>query len=96
LQTHTAIDNFVAAMLYFPDVQAKAQAEIDRVVGPERLPSFDDRAQLPYIQAMVLETLRWRTITPVALPHMPIADEVFNGWYIPSGSIVMANAWYVS
>jgi cytochrome P450 len=83
-------------MLYFPDVQAKAQAEIDRVVGTERLPSFDDRAELPYIQAIVLEVLRWRLITPLALPHVPVADEVFNGYWIPSGTIVMANAWYAS
>jgi cytochrome P450 len=93
MQTHGTIDNFIIAMMYFPEVQAKAQAEIDRVVGMERLPSFDDRAHLPYIQAMVLETLRWRTITPLALPHTPVADEVFNGFYIAAGTTIFANAW---
>ncbi len=45
-----------------PEVQAKAQAEIDAVVGSNRLPNFDDRPRLPYIDAMVKEVLRWNTV----------------------------------
>jgi cytochrome P450 len=51
-------------MMLFPEVQARAQAEIDSVVGPERLPTLDDRDQLPYVCAMVKEVLRWAPPAP--------------------------------
>ena len=49
---------FLTAMVY-PKVQAKAQAEIDRVVGRDRLPTLEDRKDLPYIDCIVWECLRW-------------------------------------
>ena len=52
-------------MELFPDVQAKAQAELDTVVGNERLPSFNDRDSLPYINAVCKEVLRWHSVTPL-------------------------------
>jgi hypothetical protein len=52
-------------MVLNPEVLAKAQAEIDAVVGRERPPSFKDMADLPYIRAMVKETLRWRPVVPL-------------------------------
>jgi cytochrome P450 len=52
-------------MALYPDVQQKAQAEIDAVVGPNRLPAHDDRESLPYINAMVKETMRWQLVTPL-------------------------------
>lgn len=45
-------------MLHFPGVKIKAQAELDRVVGFDRMPEFDDQDNLPYIKAVVYETLR--------------------------------------
>lgn len=50
--------------MLFPSVQEKAQAEIDRVVGPDRLPTFDDQLDMPYLRAVVLETLRWSPSVP--------------------------------
>jgi cytochrome P450 len=47
-----------------PEVQKRAQKELDDVVGPERVPSFDDIDRLPYIQAIVLEVTRWHTVLP--------------------------------
>jgi cytochrome P450 len=52
-------------MAMHPDIQRKAQAEIDAVVGQDRLPDFSDRAKLPYVNAIVKETLRWHTISPL-------------------------------
>lgn len=63
-QTVSALYTFFLAMTLFPDVQKTAQAELDRVVG-DRLPSFGDRAHLPYIDALVKETLRWNPVTPL-------------------------------
>ena len=53
------------AMALYPEVQKKAQAEIDEVVGPHRLPDFEDRPSLPYINAIVKESMRWQLISPL-------------------------------
>ena len=52
-------------MLLYPEVQAKAQAEIDSVIGSGRLPDFDDRATLPYVDAILHELLRWNPVVPL-------------------------------
>lgn len=52
-------------MMCSPDAQTKAQAEIDRVIGSERLPSLSDREQLPYVRALTWEVLRWQPIVPL-------------------------------
>jgi cytochrome P450 len=67
-------------MLHAPHVLRKAQAEIESVVGPDRMPDFDDKERLPYIRAIVNETLRWRpggSLTGV--PHLSTADNEYNG-----------------
>jgi cytochrome P450 len=56
---------FLLVMVLYPDVQTRAQAEIDSVVGRDRLPTFEDRASLPYVDAVVREVLRWRPIGPL-------------------------------
>merc|ERR1711969_30456 len=60
---------FTMAMIVFPNVQREAQEELDRVVGQNRLPNFEDRENLPYINAIVKETLRWWPVTPMGFPH---------------------------
>ena len=52
-------------MALYPEVQKKAQAEIDAVVGPNRLPDFQDRPSLPYINAIVKESARWNLVAPL-------------------------------
>lgn len=63
-QTVSAIYSFFLAMTLYPDVQKKARAEIDAVIGPGRLPSFADRTSLPYIEAITKEVLRWNVVLP--------------------------------
>lgn len=58
-QTVSAVLSFFLAATVYPEVLKKAQAEIDRVVGPDRLPNFADRGSLPYIDWIVWECLRW-------------------------------------
>ena len=57
--------SFFLAMALYPEVQKKAQAEIDTVVGPHRLPDFEDRPSLPYINAIVKESMRWHLVAPL-------------------------------
>ncbi|PBK60896.1 cytochrome P450 [Armillaria solidipes] len=88
-----AISAFFKAMLLFPDVQAKAQGEIDLVIGNDRLPRSDDRERLPYINALVLEVSRWHTVAPLGVPHSVSEDDVQSGFFIPKGTLVVANIW---
>ena len=64
-------------MVLHPDVQAKAQADIDRVVGKDRLPSFDDRPMLPYLDAILRETLRWHPVTPLGLLYLATIPSLY-------------------
>ena len=72
-----------------PDVQAKAQAELDGLLGMTRLPELDDRDSLPYCQAVLLETLRWRPALPLGVPHSLMVDDVYNGYHLPAGSLII-------
>jgi len=82
------------AMVLYPKVQKRAQAELDRV-AKGRLPTLQDQQDLPYIQAMVTETLRWNGVAPLGLPHMSTKDDVYNGYFIPAGTTVAGNTWAI-
>ncbi|EUC44767.1 hypothetical protein COCMIDRAFT_97390 [Bipolaris oryzae ATCC 44560] len=92
--TVSAIMDFFLAMAVFPDVQKKAQEELDRVIGSDRLPTTSDKASLPYIEAMIKETHRWHPVVPMALPHCPLEEDSINGYRIPKGALVMTNLWW--
>lgn len=72
-------------MVNFVDIQRKAQDEIDRVVGPQRLPTFEDRPYLPYCEAVFRETLRWIPVLPLAIMHMTSEDDIYERYSIPKG-----------
>lgn len=57
--------NFCYAMTLYPEVEKRAQEELDRVVGRDRLPSFEDRPNMPYIANITKESLRWKTVAPM-------------------------------
>ena len=83
IQSALSIAFFCVAL--HPAAQKRAQDEIDRVVGTERLPTFEDRASLPYVEALWRETLRWRPALPVGNAHATIADDEYNGYFFPKG-----------
>ena len=82
-------------MSLYPDVQQKARAQLDAVVGPNRLPEIRDRESLPYVDAILKETMRWHVIVPLSVPHYTSEDDEYNGYIIPKGTTVMPNIWYV-
>ncbi|KAK6529943.1 hypothetical protein TWF281_009093 [Arthrobotrys megalospora] len=85
---------FTLAMILFPEVQRKAQEEIDRVVGTDRLPGFEDREQLPYVDALIKEAIRWWPIAPLGFPHTADEDIEYEGLFIPKGSFFLPAVWW--
>ncbi|KAK7997393.1 hypothetical protein PG989_005433 [Apiospora arundinis] len=71
----------------------KAQGLLDRVVGRGRLPTYEDRPRLLYMDAIVEELLRWRPIAAAGIPHFTKAEDSYAGYRIPAGSVVVANYW---
>ena len=64
MEAVSSMYSFFLVLALFPKVQKRAQAELDAVVGRDRLPTFDDRPRLPYIEALCKELLRWQMVTP--------------------------------
>ncbi|KAK7687641.1 hypothetical protein QCA50_008856 [Cerrena zonata] len=91
--TTAAAQSFFIAMSLYPDVQRKAQQELDRIVGPDRLPDFDDYDNLIYIQAVALECMRWMPVAPIGMAHSVIRDDEYKGLFIPKGTMIIANQW---
>lgn len=92
-QTLSTVQWFFFAMAAHPEVQRKAQAELDAIVGPGRLPEFEDCESLPYVNAVIKECLRWRSVVPLNVPHKSLEDDEYRGFFIPKGSLVVANIW---
>ncbi|RBR18975.1 hypothetical protein FVER53590_10070 [Fusarium verticillioides] len=92
--TVSAICGFVLAMLLFPEVQRKAQQEIDSVVGTERLPQFEDRDNLPYVDALTKESLRWIPVAPMGAVHTADEDIHYKDFVIPKGASLLPATWW--
>lgn len=92
--TAITLTAFTLAMILFPDVQKRAQEEIDRVVGTNRLPTFADRENLPYINALVKESTRWWPIAPMGFPHTATEDIQYNDLHIPKGAYLLPAVWW--
>ena len=77
------METFFLAMCTHPLAQQAAQAELDRVIGNDRLPTISDRAQLPYIEALIKEVLRWSPIAPMGELSMHCLWSYFNRFFLP-------------
>lgn len=84
---------FVEAMVLFPEAQLGAREELDRVCGPDRLPTMDDAPQLPFIRAAVKEAIRWFPTLVLGLPHTVTRDDEYCGWTIPKDAVILPNVW---
>ncbi|KAG8965056.1 hypothetical protein FRC05_003371 [Tulasnella sp. 425] len=94
--TQYTLKNFLLAMSLYPSVQSRAREEIDRIIGTGRCPDFTDQAHLPYVHAILLESLRWNPPAPAGFPHMSREDDTYNGYFIPKGTMILKNMWGVS
>ncbi|KAF5331759.1 hypothetical protein D9758_016632 [Tetrapyrgos nigripes] len=89
----------VLVLSHHPEIQAKAQEELDRVLGStansSQLPDFSDQGSLPYVEAVFKEILRMYPSAPLGVPHYSVADDVYEGYFIPKGTTVVGNAWAI-
>ncbi|KAI0295686.1 cytochrome P450 [Russula brevipes] len=93
--TITFAQHLFLALLEYPEFLKRAQAELDSVLGagPARFPTFEDRPHLPFLDALFSETMRWAVPVPLGLPHRVMQDDLYDGCFIPEGSLVFANIW---
>ncbi|GJC86306.1 multifunctional cytochrome P450 monooxygenase af510 [Colletotrichum liriopes] len=89
-----SVNAFFLAMAKFPEAQKRAQEEIDRVIGSDRLPTISDRDSLPYLEALIKEVLRWHPIAPMGLLHMSSEEATYLNYRLPKGSLVLCNIWW--
>ncbi|THH21271.1 hypothetical protein EW146_g251 [Bondarzewia mesenterica] len=94
--TYATVLTFIMAMALHPDKQRLAQAEIDRVVGTERMPTISDVPHLPYVNAVIKETMRWHPAFPLGVARRSGNDDIYEGYLIPKDTIVMANIWAIT
>lgn len=90
----STLTTFILAMTLHPEAQKRAQAELDAVLG-DRLPTFADKDDLPYVTAIMKEVFRWIPVLPLAVPHRAVKPDRYKEFHIPAGASVLGNAWYV-
>jgi cytochrome P450 len=94
---HNALLTFVYLMMAYPEWQTKLQAQVDGVVGSQRLPNWDDIPNLPLVRAVVKEGIRYRSIVAeLGIPHALDEDDVYEGFHFKKGTVFHANYAYVS
>ena len=59
------------------------------MVGPRRLPNFEDYDRLVYVKAIILETLRWLPVLPMGVPHVVTHDDEYKGFFIPKDATII-------
>lgn len=91
--TSIYLQSFILMLVAHPEVQAKARAEIDSLVGLDRLPDIEDMDNLPYVSGVIKEVLRLRPITALGAPHYSTQPEVIDGYVIPKNSMIFMNQW---
>lgn len=92
--TVAVMQSVILAFLMFPEVVRKGQEEIDKVVGNDRFPTFEDRKSLPYIDGIVKEAWRWNPVGPMGLAHKSEEDIFYGEYIIPKGAYLLPSLWW--
>ncbi|KAJ8049057.1 Steroid 17-alpha-hydroxylase/17,20 lyase [Holothuria leucospilota] len=100
IQFLSGIDSAILTLLWcigllvqHPNVQAKVAAEVDKVVGRDRLPCLNDRDNLPYSTATLFEVMRYSSIAPLSLPHATSKEVQIGSYTLPKGTWVLVNLY---
>jgi len=92
VQTTGVIAIAILALVLYPDAQKKAQEEIDKVIGSHRLPNFEDRHSLPFVEALCREVLRWHPLIPLGMSSRVLPSTVVSTAYFVAGGIHATSA----
>ncbi len=90
--TSKTLQMMLAILVNHQDIQDKAYNEIADVIGT-RTPTLEDKSSMPFIEALILETLRYHSLLMYAVPHHAKCDAELNGYFIPQGTIIFPNLW---
>ena len=88
--------SFFLAMAHYPSWLPRLQKEVDVVCGDSRLPTLADLPEMPILRAVVKEVIRWRQAVPSGVPHQTTQDDVYEGYFIPKGTLIHANHFAIS
>ncbi|CAH1798387.1 unnamed protein product [Owenia fusiformis] len=86
--TESTIESGILILTNLPDIQEKVQMSIDKGLGRDKFPTLDDRSDLPYVDAFILETMRYISNVPFAVPHKATKDTTLGGYFIPKDTQV--------
>ncbi|KAK5730067.1 hypothetical protein LTR15_000001 [Elasticomyces elasticus] len=91
----TAMQTIMLNLCLFPEWQQKVQAELDEVIGGQRLPTYSDSSSLPILRAVIKESMRWRPVLSGGFPHSSTKDDIYDGYHIPQGALIVPNQWAI-
>ncbi len=86
---------FLLLMANNPEIQAKVHEELDQIIGRYGMPTVDDRTRLPFTFSCLAESMRYRTIGPLGLPHKASEDTEIGGYLVPAGTQVLGNIYSI-
>lgn len=92
----TALHWIFLILVKFPEMQARLQQEVDKVVDRSRIPSVDDQPRLPFVMAFIYEVMRFTSFVPLTIPHATVAETTIQGYTIPKDTVVFINQWSVN
>lgn len=89
--TSIALLNFVGQMVIHPDILRKIQTELDDKIGRGRVPRASEMDSLTYLRAVWKESIRFHAPVSVSIPHCSLQDDVWKGYFIPKGTVIIPN-----
>ncbi|CAH1802135.1 unnamed protein product, partial [Owenia fusiformis] len=92
MTTTAQIKSLIALTVDYPEVQQKLQDEIETVLG-QRVPTYEDRRSMPYMEAFILESLRYMSELALSVPHETLKDVTLRGYFIPKGTQIWPNLY---
>lgn len=96
IQIASVLQMIILSLLLHPKAQDTAHQQIRHHLSSKRPVTLDDRPNLPYIDMIIRETLRWHPVLPLGLARCSVKEDVYKGYRIPKGTVVLPNVWYVS
>ncbi|RZB41731.1 cytochrome P450 305a1, partial [Asbolus verrucosus] len=93
--TSGTLDFAFLMMIMHPEIQSKVQAQIDKHLGNHSILEYSDKYKIPYVEAVLLETQRYRHVVPVGGPRRVLRDTILDGYFIPENTTVLISFYSV-